>query len=339
MGVLVNTMPTFQDFAARQTPEGSIDREIAELLHTKKELFQYLPWREGNLDTGHQTTVRTSIPEPAWKKMYGYTQPTKSTTAHVVASCGMLEDYGQVDYDMLMKEGGPDSANGAAFLVTEDAAKIEGFGQKVSRYFIYGNESTEPESFTGLAQYFTATTNENGRNIIKADGSPSGADQTSVYLCVFGPATGFAMVPKGMRIGFNARSLGEQTDVDPDGGGLRQVFRTHYQQKCGFVIRDWRYFARICNIDTSALTKNAATGTDLIDCMAQAEEVVQDLNMGTAVWLMNRKVAGFLRRQTTAKVANSTLTVERVGGKKVRIWNEIPVAIVDEILNTEDVIS
>jgi len=35
-----------------------------------------------------------------------------------------------------------------------------------------------------------------------------------------------------------------------------------YQWKCGIAVPDWRYVVRICNVDVSDLTKNAAAGAD-----------------------------------------------------------------------------
>ena len=52
---------------------------------------------EGNLETGNKTTVRTGLPTPTWRKLYGGIQPAKSTTAQVQDSCGMLEAYAEID--------------------------------------------------------------------------------------------------------------------------------------------------------------------------------------------------------------------------------------------------
>ena len=63
------------------------------------------------------------------------------------------------------------------------------------------------------------------------------------------------------------------------------------------TVRDWRYVVRICNIDVTKLTKNAATGADLINLMIDAEEKIPNLGMGRAVWYMNKTVRGYLRKQ------------------------------------------
>lgn len=100
-------------------------------------------------------------------------------------------------------------------------------------------------------------------------------------------------------------------------------------------MRDWRYIVRIPNIDVSDLTKNASAGADLLDLMAQALEVVEDLNMGTPAFYGNRTIASFLRRQIVNKVASSTLSTGEVLGRKVMMMGEVPFYKTDAILNTE----
>ncbi len=54
---------------------------------------------------------------------------------------------------------------------------------------------------------------------------------------------------------------------------------------------------------------------------------------------MSRTVRSFLRRQIANKVANSTLSMDTVAGRKVVMFGEVPVYRCDAILNTEAVIS
>jgi hypothetical protein len=113
-----------------------------------------MSWVEGNLPTGNKTTVRTGLPTPTWRKLYGGVQPTKSTSVKVREGLGMLENYAEVDKALADLNG-----NSAAWRLSEESAIVEGFGQKLARYMIYGNEATEPEGFTGLAPRSTASLN------------------------------------------------------------------------------------------------------------------------------------------------------------------------------------
>lgn len=334
MSALTATNPTLLDLAKRQDPNGSI-APIVEILAETNEILEDMTFVEGNLPTGHRTTIRSGLPTPTWRKLYGGVQPTKSTTVQVTDSCGMLEAYAEVDKALADLSG-----NAAAFRLSEDRAHLEGMNKEFVSTLIYGNDSTEPEAFTGFAPRFNVTSAENGGNIIKADGSPSGSDNSSIWLVGWGPNTVHGIIPKGSTAGFQQRDLGEVTVENVDGSnGRAQMYRTHYRWDVGLTVRDWRYVVRIANIDVSQLTKNAATGSDLIDCLAQAVELIPSLGMCRPVFYGSRTIKSFLRRQIANKVASSTLTMDQVAGKHVMTFDGIPFKRCDAILNTETTIS
>ena len=257
MATLAVTNPTLADVAKMTDPDGSI-ANIVELLSQTNEVLDTMTWIEGNLPTGHRTSVRTGLPAPTWRKIYGGVQPAKSTSVQVTDNCGMLEAYAEVDKALADLNGST-----AAFRLQEDRAFIEGINQEFCQTLFYGNEGTEPEAFTGLAPRFNSTSAENGSNIIKLDSGASGADQSSIWLVVWGPQTIHGIYPKGGKAGLSVVDKGQVTVENIDGAsGRAEMYRTHYKWDCGLSVRDWRYVVRIANVDTSALTKNAATGGD-----------------------------------------------------------------------------
>src|SRR5688572_419843 len=96
MATLAVTNPTLLDLAKASDPDGKI-ASVVEILNETNEILPDMSWVEGNLVTGHRTTIRTGIPAPTWRKMYGGVQPNKGTTAQVTDNCGMLEAYAEVD--------------------------------------------------------------------------------------------------------------------------------------------------------------------------------------------------------------------------------------------------
>lgn len=329
---LATTHPTLLDFAKRLDPDDKIAR-IIEILNETNEVLDDMVMIEGNLLTGHQTTIRTGIPLPTWRKLYGGVQPSKSTVVQVQDSCGMMENYAEVDKALADLNG-----NSNAFRLSENRPILEGFNQELASSLFYANEDTEPEAFTGLAPRFNSLAAENGQNIISGGGA--GADNTSIWLIVWGESTVHGIYPKGSKAGFQMNDKGQVTIENVDGaGGRMEAYRTHYRWDTGLTVRDWRFVVRIANIDVSDLTKDAATGADLIDLMTQALEVVQSLSMGRPAFYVNRKIRSFLRRHMVAKVKNSTLSMDEVAGKRVLTFDGVPVRRCDAILNTEAVVS
>lgn len=332
MATLADTHPTLLDVAKRLDPNGNIDK-IVELLSQSNELLDDMVWQEANEMTGHRSTVRVGLPTPTWRKLYGGVQPTKSRTAQVRDSVGMLEAYAEVDKALADLNG-----NTASFRMSEEIPQIEGMNQEVADTTIYGNEGSEPEAFTGLAPRFNSLAAENGTNIISAGGA--GADNSSIWLVVWGPNTCFGVYPKGSKAGLTVTDKGQVTIEDVDGvGGRMEAYRTHYRWDAGLVVRDWRYIVRIANIDMSDLTKDASAGADLFDLISQAIDHIPNIRAGRPALYMNRKVKSFLRRQAKFAVKSSTLTVDMLAGKPIMSVDGIPVRQVDKIVQTEAVVA
>lgn len=325
--------PTLLDVSRRLDPNGNIDT-IVEILNQTNDILTDMVWKEGNLPTGHKTTIRTGLPNPTWRKLYGGVQPTKSTTAQVTDTCGMLEAYAEIDKALADLNG-----NTAAFRLSEDQAHIEGMSQAMATTLFYGDEATAPERFTGLAPRFNSLSAANAENIIDAGGT--GSDNTSIWLCVWGDQTGHGIYPKGSKAGLAMSDKGQVTIENADGAnGRMEGYRTHYRWDCGMSIRDWRYFVRIANIDISALTTDG-TATDranaqkaLINHMIRASERIPSFGKGRACWYVNRTIRESLRLGILERVSNN-LSWENVEGKRVMTFDDIPVRRVDALINTE----
>lgn len=330
MAVIGNTVPTLLDVAKRMNPDGGGIMPIAEILTQENEMLLDMPWYEGNLPTGSRITTRTGLPSVIYRKLNSGVPPSKSTTAQVDESCGILEGRGQVDKDLALLNG-----NTAAFRLSESKSFMEAMNQEMQRGVLYGNTDVTPESFTGLAPRFPTVTPGNamtGANVIDAGGT--GSTNTSIWLIGWGENSVHGIYPKGSRAGLVHNDLGEGDAFDSNGNRFRALM-DQYQWKCGIAVKDWRYVVRIANIDVAQLNKNAATGPDIIDLMTQALELIQSLTGVTPVFYVSRRVRSFLRRQTVNKVAAGTLSYDNVAGKPALMFGEVPVRRVDAILNAE----
>ena len=329
MTTLAITHPTLLDLKTRLDPKGNI-APIIEMLAQTNEIIDDMVFLESNELTGHTTTVRSGLPTPTWRKLYGGVQSTKSTTRKVKESLGMLEAYAEVDKALADLNG-----NASAFRLSEDRAHIEGMNQEFASTLFYANEATEPEAFTGFAPRFNDQAALNGENIITSAATPDGNDNTSMWLVVWGPNTCHGIYPKGSQAGLQQQDKGQVTIENVDGaGGRMEAYRTHYRWDAGLVVRDWRYVVRI-NFDLEDLVKDAATGPDLTDLMVQALEIVPSLSMGRPAFYCNRTVRSWLRRQMVNKTKNSTLTFDNQAGKRVLSFDGVPVRRCDALLSTE----
>ncbi|MGH7895388.1 MAG: major capsid protein [Candidatus Binatia bacterium] len=334
MAVLSAMNPTLLDVAKRLDPDGNIDK-IVELMNLTNEIIDDSTFLEGNLPTGHKTTVRTGIPTPTWRKLYGGVQPTKSTTAQITDNTGMLEAYAEIDKALADLNG-----NTAAFRMSEERAFIEGMNQEFASTLIYGNEGTEPEAFTGLAPRYNSLAAANGVNIVDCGGTDAG-DQTSVWLVCWGPNTAHCIYPKGSKAGLSMEDKGQVTIENADGSnGRMEAYRSHYRWDSGFTLRDWRYVVRIANIDVSDLkaqtgTQAVGAATNILRALIEATELLPSMGMGRCVFYSNRVVRTQLRNMILSRTVNQ-LTWETVSGKKVISYDGIPFRRVDAILRTED---
>jgi hypothetical protein len=322
----IGTAVTLQDVARRLDANGKIDK-IVEMLTETNEILQDMLWVEGNLPTGHKTTIRTGLPSATWRKLNYGVPRGKSTTAQITDTCGMLETYAEVDKALADLNG-----NTAEFRLSEDRAFIEGMNQQMAATIFYGDTAKNPERFMGLAARYNDLSADSGKNIVNAGGS--GNDNTSIWLVCWGDNTAHGIYPKGSKAGIQHKDLGEVT-LEDGAGGLYQGYRTHYKWDCGLTVRDWRFISRIANIDVSDLAGTSCTDpADLIDLMIDAYYKIPNMNMGKPVFYCNRTILAYLHKQARS-AKNVNLYLDNVEGKPIVKFLGIPVRQCDQIKNDE----
>jgi hypothetical protein len=329
----IGTKATYLDFASRMDPDNRISAVI-ELLTKTNEILGDMFVKEGNLPTGHKSTIRTGLPGVTWRLLNYGVQPTKSLTSQVTDTVGMLEAYAQVDKDLAELNG-----NTAAWRTSEDSAFLEAMNQEMATTLFYGNQNTNPERFTGLMprypQFGAYNKAITAYNCVAAHAGAN-AVQTSMWLVVWGDQTVHGLFPKGSTsAGFSQEDKGQQTLTDDQTpAGLFEGYRTHYQWKLGLTVKDWRYAVRICNIDTVLMS---TTVVDVVTAMTKAYYRIPSFGMGRAVFYCNSFVAEWLTIKAMAKT-NTALTYREGAGedaKPVTSFMGIPIKRVDALLNTE----
>ncbi len=336
MAALSNRNPTLLDRAQMTDPDGKI-AVVAEILNEVNEILEEMTFVEGNLTTGHRSTIRAGIPPATWRAFNEGVQPNKSATVQVTNNTGMLVAWSQVDKSLAKL-----ASDLEAFRLTEDTPHIEGMNQEMAETLFYGNEGTEPQAFTGLSPYYNDLSAENADNVIDALGT--GTDNGSIWLIVWSPTTIHGIVPKGSEAGLQINDLGEVTitnavDADGNATGLMQGYRTNYEWHMGLVVRDWRYAVRIANIDKSNLSivfnagVFASPSANLPNLMYQAMRLIPHINRGRAAFYMSRTMATAVAQQSAAATVGSTITMDKLGGddKFPERFHGVPMRRVDAL--------
>lgn len=334
---------TLTDWAKSRDPDGST-ATVIELLNQSNEVLTDMMWIQGNLPTGHRTTVRTGLPAPTWRKLYQGVQPTKSSRVQVDDACGMLEARNEVDIKLANLNG-----DASAYRLSEASAEIEGMNQTFTTALFYGDQSVNPERFTGLSPRYSLKSAPSGQNIVDAGGS--GADNTSVWLVIWGENTVTGIYPKGSNAGLAHKDLGEIDAFDNQTPPARyRAFADLWNWDCGLTVRDWRYAVRIANIDVSDLvgqtgTQAPAAATALVKMMAAAIARIPFMGMGKAVFYASRTAKEFLSIAALDK-SNAALAIQPAlqqygnvtpgwTGNGTMTFLGVPVRTVDAILLSE----
>lgn len=332
MGALSTLNPTLMDVARRTDPNGKI-ATIVELLNETNGILEDMTAIECNSGSTHVTTVRTGIPNGTWRKLYGFVQPTKSTSKQVTDGVGMLEARSQIDNKLYELNG-----NSKDWRMSEEHPFMEGLNQDISETLFYGDTDVNPERFMGLAprfnSYQTTDKTKSSFNVIHGGGSDA-TDNTSIWFVVWSQNTMHILYPKGSKAGLTMEDLGKQ-EISDSSGGRMTVVESKWSWDIGLTVRNWKSIVRICNIDVSALVANSSAA-DLLSLMTKAYHKQKGRNLGRAAIYCNATVLTALDLQVQAKT-NLVLTYADVEGKKVLTYRGIPIRECEQILDTEAVV-
>src|SRR2546423_3263047 len=209
MATLGTTVLTYADWAKRLDDNYKI-ATVIELLSQTNEILDDMLFVEGNLPTGHKTTVRTGLPQATWR-LLNYGVPNgKSTTAQIIDTTGDLEVYANIDKDLADLNG-----NTAEFRLSEVRAFLEGMTQQVASTLMYGNTAVNPERFMGFSPRYNSVstaTAQTAANVIDMGGT--GSTNTSIWVITWGADTVHGIFPKGKVTGLQHKDMGEWPVLD-----------------------------------------------------------------------------------------------------------------------------
>nr|DAG29453.1 MAG TPA: major capsid protein [Caudoviricetes sp.] len=240
---------TLNDMRKMQNADGSFDR-VLEVLAQSNPVINDIPWAEGDLPIGNKTTVRASLPTPSIRRINRGVPATKGTTKQIIDVCMNLEDLSEVDVELLAGK-----ANPQVYRASEDEAHLEGMSNYVASTLFYGNRTTDPDSFDGLAARYNTLTGDRGTvgyQTIPGGTANAEGKNTSMYIVDWGDRRVTGIYPRGTQAGFQKEDMGEYWSYDKSGNKFR-VVGTKFNWKSGLAVEDVRSVVRVCNIDATKL--------------------------------------------------------------------------------------
>lgn len=335
MSTLGTTALTLTDWMKRIDPDGQIrESAFADLLFEENEILEDMLLKEGNLPTGHQGTIITGYPSSTWRKFnYGVAQ-SKGQTVQVTDTCGMLEQYGEVDEDLAALNG-----NTNEFMLSENRMHISSINKDLATALFYSDTDADPEKILGFApRYYDvlSSTNYGTNNVINMGGT--GSDLASMWLICWGENTIHGIFPKGSKAGLRVDNLGIETKTLADGSMLR-VHRMHYQWKIGLHVKNWKYAVRIANIESAiSATGSTTNGLAAANLMLWAKNKIPNLKGVRPVFYCN----GDIKTQFDILAMNKTncfYTKDDPFGQPVTYFFGIPIKRCDALLSTESALA
>lgn len=322
------------------TIDGKEAATLIEILMQQNAILDDATTMEANMGTFHRHAIRTGLPTVTWGALYQGIPQSKSQRQTVDDTTGFVEGLSGVDERLLEI-----SPNPGAVRLQEANGFLEAMNQEVATGIFYHSTAASPEKFKGLvARYNTLGGGGAGNQII--DGGGTGADNTSIWFVTWGEGFTNLIHPKGTQAGLKREDKGSQRVLDANGNPFyvkEELFRWHV----GLTVGDWRFNARVANIDVS----DALAGTvNLNALMTRAYYKLQNRRvsrnggkMGSAgikriAIYMNRDMLAVL--DNTAANRNGTdnyirLKPAEIEGMEIMTWRGIPIRETDAILNTE----
>lgn len=331
MATISSTFPTLID-AHKAAGAG----DIIEVLNQYNPVLDDAVATECNMGAEHLHSIRTGLPSVAWGRLYQGVPQSKSTIQSVKDTTGFVETMSGIDVRLLKL-----AKDKAKARLTAAHPFMEAMSQEMATGIFYHNTKNTPEKFRGLADRYSAYGTRNSvdasRQVINAGGNANA--NTSIWFVTWGDHATQLLYPEGTQAGVAHEDKGEQRVLDAQGNPYF-VKESLWTWHIGLAVSDWRYNARIANIDVAAML---AGTVDVYDLMTQAYYRLQsrrrDAKTSRIAIYMNGGVLEALDRLSSGKgtAANAKMQLSRaeIEGKEVMTWRGVPIREVDALLNTE----
>ncbi|NIS52204.1 MAG: hypothetical protein GWN94_14005 [Phycisphaerae bacterium] len=312
---------TLVEVAKRKDPDGNL-ATIAEVLDETNEILQDAVFREANDTFSNQTTRRASLPTGSFRKLNEGVATESTKTVNLIDRVAILEAWSENDIEVINAFPNPQEAR-----MQEARGFIEGMGQNMAGKIFYGNESSVPEEFTGLAPRMDALATT--ANVLNAGGS--GGDTTSIYVVDWGPNSVYMIYPKNSTAGLEHKDKGIETVEDANGNKF-EAYVDKFVWKAGLVVKHNKSIGRIANMEYTG-SSNIFNEDDLITLMNRMTK-----GPGRRIYV-NEDIMTQMEIRLKDKTNVNFTKVDGLAPGPVLMFKGVPVRQCDQILNTETTLS
>lgn len=324
MGTNDYSMPTMLDLMKNVDAAGNV-LTIVETLTRSRDFFKYATYEQCNQILSHLYAQRVSEPVGTLVGINHGSKVEKSVEKQLVENVMMIESYSQLDIRQYNLAKNPQQ-----YRSNKEIAHQNGLTHTFLSKLLYGNPLTEPLAITGIMNRLGKI---NDVNVI--DNGGDDVDSVSSILIISfgreGEGKCYMVYPSTVStVGIEYQDLDEQR-VPDENGGYFQALVGHHKIHGGFVIENEKNIQRIANIATS--------GTDgVFDPKILLRALDRMENPESAVIFMNKTIATQFKEATMDKT-NVQYSVDNPWKIPMASFNGRPIAILDEILNTESVVT
>lgn len=290
-----------------------------------------------NKGTKHVASIRTGLPQVSWGALYQGIKQSKGNYTTIEDTTGFIEGLAAVDTRLLKLK--PEQA--AKLRLMESQGFLETMAQTMESAVWYSNTFLNGKQFHGLAPRYSTLANPN-----VVDGGGAGSDNASIWFVTHGDMQTSIITPENITAGVQREDKGEQRVLDANGDPY-YVKEELFTQHGGVTVKDWRFNARVANIDVS----DVIAGTVSINALmrkayyrlhgrrAYQMEREGQMSPGRTVIYANKTIIEALDGEAT----NSRPGVDNfirlkpmeLQGEEVQSWRGMPIRETDALINAE----
>ena len=315
----------------------------AKILRRRCPILEFLPMIPSNNVISNVASRTDYLPTPSTRRFNEYAAVTSSKNTQITDPIAMFVDWAVQDKEVVKIQNNPEE-----FISDQIDNHVEGFAQKLEAELIYGNLTTDPGGFNGLATRFHNTANyPNGDQTWVPnvwDGTFESGNSTSIWVFEFGKNKVQGIYPVNSAAGLSIETLGEQTWTMPTQlGGLLgsakavQAYVTYLQWKIGLQVVDERAVQRIANVNPTALQAGGFDENILIQALGYLPE--EGSAPGTCI-MVNRTIMNEMNIRAVSQKTNGYYTQDMEtgdiwGSRRVTRFQGIQVVLNEKIVNAE----